>query len=161
MTMEFKLGINKKIILGLVLFVIAVIFSAIFLSGEKVESRVFGGKIIKVEGNNVSLEGFYMIDDGTEYAILGAESNTEKRTVTAKITSKTQFIKTVFAVPDLELGQMFRPSELNRETMPGSLEEIEKEKPGIFVTASKNIFDKRIFEIIKVEYVIPIFPDEN
>jgi len=158
MTVELKLDINKKLLISgvIAIVILAFIFWGNF-SGP--EASVFGGDVIKVEGNNVSLEGFYMTSDGAEYAILKAESNAEKRTVTAEITPQTQFAKTVFAIPDLESGQIFRPSDLNRETMPGSLEELERERPGVFVIASKNIFGKSKFEIIKVEYVIPIFPE--
>ena len=142
--------------------VVAVFAAFIFMKEffvEKAESFVFGGQITKIESNVIYIEGYYMTKEGAEYAILKTKSNPEKRIVMAEIIPDTVFEKTTFTVPDLPPGRSFKPAELDRETIAGSLEEIEREKPGIFVTAGKNIFNKNKFKAVKVEYIIPVFSE--
>ncbi len=153
---RFKIDINKKLIIGFI--VVAALLGFITINkllGPK--SSIFGGQIIKVEDSAIFIEGLYMFKDGSEYAILPAKSNLKKREVKAIVTPQTEFVKTVFNIPDLEAGQVFKPGELEKQILMGSLEEIEKERPAVFVTAVKSIFNKSKFKVIKVEYTIPIF----
>lgn len=155
---RFNLDINKKLIIGFIVVGALLAFITISkLTGPK--SLVFGGQITKIEGSAIFIDGFYMSKDGAEYAILGTKSNREKRVVKALVIPETEFVKTIFNIPDLKPGEAFRPTDLKKEILAGSFEELEKERPGVFVTAKENIFNKSKFEALKVEYTIPIFSE--
>ncbi len=128
-----------------------------FLGFQKIEATKFVGQVVKVEGNNLFLKGFYTISLGQERI-----TKPEEKQVQVVVTSDTEIIKTSLYLPkikDLSSNGSYKVDDLKKEISKGSLEELKSFKSQVSVHAGKNIFNKNKFEAKKIEYIVPIFPN--
>lgn len=148
---------NVKIVFGFL--VLCLVAAGVNLLLPDTKSTQFIGEVSNVDGNIVTVKGFYRIDGKPEL-----EKINEKIDVQIKITNSTEFKKTIMQYPtpeELEAsGGMFEPGKLRQEVVQGSLDDLRSTRgQGVYVHSASNVYERSGFTASVVEYNVMNFPE--
>lgn len=124
---------------------------------NRVWSDEFSGRVKKIEGSVVTVEGVYLVKDRPD--LTGPEN---LKTVAVKIDDQTKIIKERLFLPTSQetaaTGGQYDPSKLKREKIAGSLSDLSAENVSISAKASGNIYGRSSFTASEIIYIEPVFP---
>ncbi|MEK7138614.1 MAG: hypothetical protein AAB799_00340 [Patescibacteria group bacterium] len=148
----------KKIFIAVTIFVLILLVGVVWWWVNRVSANEFVGKIQKVESNQMTLSGVYVVKDRPD---LSNPSNS--KTVSVIIDPNTKLIKEMLFLPTAQevekTGGFFKPDELKRETVAGSLEDFKTSQVSVRVLGVGNIYGKKSFTALEIRYIEPVYPD--
>ena len=148
----------KKIFVAVTIFVLILLVGVIWWWVNRVNASEFVGKILKVEGSQLTLEGVYLVEDRPD---LMGPNNT--KTVAVIITGDTKLLKDRLHLPTIEevekTGGRYNPSQLKRETVAGAVIDFKTGETSVTVNAGRNIYGKKSFIALEIKYIEPVYPD--
>ena len=126
---------------------------------EDLNSTEFAGRIERIEGNTIFLNGNFIVTDRPEF--LNAENIID---VAVTVSETTEFIKNTVYLPSPEevadTDGYFNASDLRQEKTAGSFDDLISDIGlGLEVTANGNIFGQTQFTASKIEYIDPVLPE--
>ena len=151
---------NLKFLVIIVVIIVAagIVFGFWQYQKTRAEAKEFVGKVVKVESNTVTVEGVYIVLGRPDLS--GPD---KAKTVTVLLDAQTRLIKELLYLPSAEevkdTGGRYNPSELKREEMAGSLDDLKDEGVSVRVIAAKNIYGRSSFFAKEIRYIEPVFPD--
>jgi len=150
------MNINKKLLISAsVLVVLIIVVLSFNLIREKVQAEEFAGKIIKTEGDLIFMTGDFVPENRQNAPPI------EERDVQIVITPETKITKVLLYLPGLEdvgSGGRYDPAALKRETVGGSKDDLVADRSNVLVKSGKNIFGRKKFEAVSIEYLEPVYP---
>ncbi|MBI4120362.1 MAG: hypothetical protein HY454_02750, partial [Parcubacteria group bacterium] len=145
-------------ILAVVIFLLILLVGVVWWWATRVSANEFVGKVQKVEGSQLTLEGVYLVKDRPD---LMNPSNS--KTVMVAITGDTKILKEALHLPTLDevqkTGGRYDPSKLKRDVVVGAVGDFKIGETSVTVNAGKNIYGKKSFTALEVRYIEPVYPD--
>ena len=128
---------------------------------DKIRAYEFAGRIESIEGNQISMAGFFVVKDRPDLS--GA--NQEKKVI-VEISDQTKIIKETIRLPRPEEikdpNGIFRVDDLKKENREATLDELKsdlaKSDIGLRVSSSINIYGRANFIADQISYRVPIEP---
>ena len=154
MDKKFYIAIAVLVVLIVLVFWGDYVFSLLGIR-ERVEAKEFAGRIIKTENNLVFMSGRFISENNQP------NPQKEEKEVRVFITPETKIIKTIIYLPGLkDVGPdgSYDPATLRRETVDGSKDDLVPDRSSVLIKSDKNIFNKRKFSAVSIEYIEPIYP---
>jgi len=126
--------------------------------GPKIESHEFAGQIVNIDGNEITIEGAFVIVNQDSL------SKNETREVVVSVSDDTKITKTLLYIPtkaELEkTGGLFYPDKLKKDYQEVNLETLKSDDThsGLIVKSTTNIYGKSSFSASEISYTVPVFP---
>lgn len=149
---------NRRLILVIIIVILLVFATAIgWWFAHRVAANEFIGKVKKIEGDVLIVEGVYVVKDRPD---LSNPSNS--KTVSVTIDKSTKIIKERLFLPTVKevekTGGRFEPSKLKREAVAGSVGDFQGGEVSITIMGSDNIYGRSVFTAKEIKYIEPVFP---
>ena len=148
----------KKIFIAIIVFLLIFLFGVVWWWVTRVSANEFVGKVAKAEGNTLTMEGVFVVKDRPD---LSNPSNS--KTVSVIIDLNTKLAKEILFLPTAQevekTGGFFKPDELKRETVVGSVDDFKAGEISIRVLGAGNIYGKNSFTALEIKYIEPVYPD--
>lgn len=129
-------------------------------SRERIVSKSFVGQIKSATDGKFVLNGFYQIPDDPS-----KEKVDDRMNVEVLVGSNTKYTKTLLYYPTREdlaaSGGMYRPEDLRKEIVSGSVEDLRTgQVDGFYAHSERNVYGKKQFMASEILYIWTVYPEE-